>query len=253
MKTDIDFLIPLYIDHEDRTRNCNIVLKYLNKCGFENIYIAESFKDFSKFKFDYNINFNVKHYTFKQTDKFFNKMISVNKLFRISQSPIIALYDADTIILKGDIEDAIELIEQNKADIVYPYNGQFYNIPPKITQKLYQDIKTPFNIIDCKLFNPGSHGGAVIFSRDIFKQGGMCNEKFKNVGYDDDEIFHRFEILGYSIQRTQSPLFHLDHFRGNTSFNYNDYIEHNKRVLYETVSKNKEDLKQYIKTWKWVC
>ena len=44
----IDFLLPTYIDHDDRKRNLEIAINYLKKIGSNNYFINEYYKDVPK-------------------------------------------------------------------------------------------------------------------------------------------------------------------------------------------------------------
>jgi len=246
----MDFLIPVKIDHPDRLRNLDIVIKYLNKCGYNNIYLAEhdsapSLKDRYP---------TIKEYMFidKQEDKTFNKMKAFNDLFYLSKSKAIALYDVDAIISKKDLNLAEKLINDNEADVVYPYNGKFYDLPKNRVEEMFEDRLTKVDLSECTLFNSNSRGGVVVFDRQVFKDGGMANENFINVGYDDNEIAERFTILGYRVQLTSGVLIHLNHYRGDTSFNYNKHLKHNERLFLETSSCTKQQLLDKIKSWPWI-
>jgi hypothetical protein len=245
---NIDFLIPISIDHSDRLRNYDIVISYLKKIGAKNIYVYETYKDYPKLKDRYD---NINYFNKEQDTDSYDRMKYFNFLVKQCKSPIIALYDIDVIIPKDDIIKAVDLLINNTVDVVYPYNGEFYDVPIETVIKLQQNLNTPIDLSKCILFNKNSFGGVVMFRRSVFIEGGMGNELFKNEGYADDEIIYRFRTLGYIIYRTKSPLLHLTHFRGSTSFNYNPYTSNNQKIVQETVSKNKEQLEQYIKTWSW--
>jgi predicted glycosyltransferase involved in capsule biosynthesis len=46
----------------------------------------------------------------------------------------------------------------------------------------------------------------------------MENENFYGWGVEDDERVKRMEVLGFSINRVQGPMFHLWHPRGKNSW-----------------------------------
>jgi hypothetical protein len=43
--SDISVIIPLYVDHEDRLTNLNILKSYLKDAGIRDIIINEHFRD----------------------------------------------------------------------------------------------------------------------------------------------------------------------------------------------------------------
>jgi len=245
----IDILIPVFIDHDDRIKNCDIVINYLSTFDFINIYIHETYKDTRKLENRYN---NIKYFSETTNLDYYNKMYAFNFLSRKSNEEIIGLYDVDVLVLSSNFKIILNVFKDKVCDVLYPYDGNFYNVPKEIVEKLKINSKTEVDLNKCTLFNSNSRGGAVFFNKNVYFEGGLSNEYFKNVGYDDDEIFNRFKILDYKVARTKTPLLHLDHFRGKTSYNFNNYTENNQKVLNETSKRNKEQLKEYIKTWNWV-
>jgi len=250
MLNETDFIIPAFMDHEDRKRNLSIVLAYLKKIGAKNVYVREYYKEQSKIK-DLTDSYPEFHFSFKENNElYFNKMLCINEIFlQFSKSKVVSFYDVDVLFSKKDLVEASNLILNKTYDVVYPYNGYFYDIPAKTVNQLVTDFNTPINLSECTLFNKGSHGGGALFNREVFYEGGMCNPNFKNVGYDDDEIKWRFSKLGYKIGRTSGVLLHLNHFRGNTSFNYNDFTTNNVNEVEKVSKMPPEELRQYIKSW----
>lgn len=242
---NVDFILPVYIEHPDRLRNLNMVIKYLKAIGAKNIFINEHYMEEPK------VNTLTSNYISKNItgDKFFNKMVCGNELFnKFSTNKIVCLYDVDVLVTKKDlIECATKLLDI--YEFAYPFCGSFYDIPINIVNKLQQDFTTGIEIKDCTLFSHQSHGGCVLFKQEVFIEGGKLNPNFKNVGYDDDEINVRYSRLGYKKLRTASPLLHLTHFRGKTSFNHNEFNNHNCQECHNITYMPIEELKQYIKTW----
>lgn len=251
MLNETDFLIPVFIDHDDRKRNLSIVLSYLKKIQAQNVYVREYYKNESKIK-DLEEQYPQYSFSFKENNElYFNKMLCINEIFKsFSKGKVVSFYDVDVIFTKKDIIEATNLILNKTYDVVYPYNGYFYDVPADVVTKMTTDLNTPIDLNACKLFNKASHGGGAFFDRNVFYEGGMCNPNFKNVGYDDDEIRWRFFKLGYKIGRTPGVLLHLNHYRGNTSFNYNDFTTNNVNEVEKVSKMSLKDLKKYIETWK---
>jgi len=250
MLNETDFIIPVFIDHADRLRNLKIMLSYLKRIGATNVYVREYFDNDKKTE---QLRKLFPEYHFSNKEKnipFFNKMACVNEVFKMfSKSKVVSFYDVDVLFSKKDLIEASNLILEGQADVVYPYNGYFYDVPVDVVKLLELNLNTPIDLLKCKLFNTGSHGGGALFDRKVFEDGGMCNPNFKNVGYDDDEIKVRFEKLNYRITRTKGVLLHLNHFRGATSFNHNDYTANNVNEVKKVTDMTKEQLKEYIKSW----
>jgi hypothetical protein len=244
MNNNIDFLMPIYVDHEDRLINLKYVLHTLNSYGFNNLIIKEYYKDFPKCK-DFEVP--VKYFSEELKDDNFNKMKCVNELFDISTSKYISIYDIDVIIPKKDLLESLAFLEES-ADIVYPYNGMFLNIPKSKLNEFKTTKKINFE--DCEIANPNSYGGCVIYNRKVFEDGGKCNPTFKNVGFDDNELFIRFSRLGYNIKRTHGPLLHMEHYRSETSVENSIFLNHNMQIYNYICTLPIEKLKEEIKSWK---
>ena len=60
-------------------------------------------------------------------------------------------------------------------------------------------------------------GGAVLINREKYLQAGKENEMHYGWGNDDFDRYYRFLILGYSIYKTDTCLFHLSHPRSTNS------------------------------------
>lgn len=243
--TDVDILIPVFIDNEDRISNLKNSVKSLRKHNFLKIYVREYYYDSPKI--DNLSNGEIISYSNKKiTENYFNKMKCINELFELSSSPIIAIYDVDVLIFSKSLFKVIKMFEDG-YQVVYPYNGCFYNIPKFLLKNFLQSKKIDLN--ECILWNTNSYGGCVFFKRETFKEGGKCNPYFKNVGYDDNEIFIRFQKLGYKIGRTDTPILHMDHERSQTAFGNNEYEKYNAEIFSLIMNKNKDELMEEIKKW----
>lgn len=241
---DLDILIPLFIDHPDRIINCSNTIKILQKYNCNNIYVMEYYNEFPKA--DFLEKNNVNYFTFKTNEPYFNRQECWNKLTQLSKNSFLALYDVDVILSKKDIKQALNMLK-NEFDFVYPYNGKFYDVPKsKIENFIHNGI---INVNECSLNHPNSCGGCIMFKRESFLAGGMCNPNFKNTGFDDNELQTRFLKLNFKMGRTNSPLFHLQHERTHTSYGVSQYDNHNQIEYYKVSNMSSIELKEYIKTW----
>lgn len=239
---NVDFLLPVYIEHPDRLRNLNIILSYLKKIGAQNVFVNEHYRDRPK------ITTLIDNYISKDITSigYFNKMECGNKLFdTFSKSKIVCLYDVDVLVTKKDIQQSIKMLESD-YDFINPFDGQFYDIPEDIVEQLQFNLEINIDLNKCKLLCPFMHGGCVMFKRDVFINGGKLNPNFKNVGFDDDEINIRFTKLGYNKGRTTSPLLHLTHHRSETSYNYNKFNDNNSAEAVKLEKMTKQEILEYI-------
>lgn len=245
---NVDFIIPVYIDHPDRIRNLNIALKYLNKLGTENIIVNEHYRNASQLNGIINMDISFISKDIRD-DEYYNKMQCANDAFNnLSKGKIVCLYDVDVLPFKKDLIDATEKLLDG-YDFAYPFDGKFYDMPIEIVDQLNTNLDAPIDMSKCKLFASQSHGGCVMFKRESFISGGKFNPNFKNVGFDDDEINVRFTRLNYKKYRTKSPLLHMTHYRGATSYNFNKYNDHNGKEVAKITNMDINELKKYIRNW----
>lgn len=249
IKSDLTVLIAAQVEHEDRLRNIKFTLGYLRHHFDLNIIVSEQDTE-SKLK-DVCEEFDCS-YIFTETDEFFNRQRGVNLAAREATTPVIAHYDADILLRPQQIVGAVEAIKSGQAQMVYPYNGHFYDVPEKYFDVINEtkDLRN-VNLDECTLFNPHSVGGVVMFDREHYWKCGGANEAFKSVGYEDNEINTRFKYLGTKIARTEWPLWHLTHARGETSFNHNPHIELNKNLYLQIERMSPEELREHVNTWTW--
>ena len=249
LKEKLTFLIAAKVDHEDRVRNIRSTLSYLRYHFDADIIISE--QDTSSKLHDMCKAFHCRH-IYVETDEFFNRQRGVNLAAREATTPVIAHYDADILLRPEQIVGATEAIVSGQAQMVYPYDGHFYDVPEKFFNiiDMSKDL-TKVPLEECTLFNPHSVGGVVMFDREHYWKCGGANEAFKSVGYEDNEINSRFTKLGTKIMRTQWPLWHLTHARGETSFNHNPHIDLNRDLCMEIARMSPEELKAHVDKWTW--
>lgn len=248
MKQNVSFLIALQIDSNDRISNLRISTSNLIHHFPESEIIISELDSTSKIGEEFNY---CKH-VFTPTADFFNKQKAYNIAVDNSSNNIICLYDADIVINPRAVTKSIQLIEEKQAEIVWPYDGKFYDVP----KKFHADIHSTKSIADvdlkeCILFNPQSVGGAVFFNKQTFVNGGKGNEYFKGAGWEDNEIYERFTKLGYTRLRLDTFLLHLTHERKETSYNHNPHGDHNAQEFSRINRMTKQELLKEITTWKW--
>lgn len=249
LREKLTFLIAAKVDHEDRLRNIRTTLSYLRYHFDADIIISE--QDTTSKLHDMCKAFHCRH-IYIETDEFFNRQRGVNLAAKEATTPVIAHYDADILLRPEQIVGATEAIINKQAQLVYPYDGNFYDVPETYFDIINEtkDLRN-VDLNNCTLFNPHSVGGVVMFDREHYWKCGGANEHFKSVGYEDNEINARFKILGTKIMRTQWPLWHLTHARGDTSFNHNPYIDFNRDYCLKIQSMNKVQLQEHIDQWDW--
>lgn len=248
--TDVTFTIPVRIDSEQRKRNLEIVVKYLNTHFDTNILVGEESKspDLKYFETDCD-------YIHYQTDDSMMRRTHVlNLLAREANTPIIVNYDTDVLLpIKQYVNSAV-LIRKNEFDMVYPYDGRFLNVK---SDDIINSIATNMevdNIPDRFLqsMRTDSVGGAIFWNKEKFIEGGMENENFVSWGYEDDERLIRFKKLGFRISRWPGVLYHLNHPSSPNSASVHKFYSNNKEEFERIRRMNKEQILEYMKEWPWL-
>lgn len=243
---DLSLIISLKIESEDRLKNLETTLLYIqNTLDVEIILVEQD----TKSKIELSDRVKYKH-VFINTDEFFNRQRGVNLGVKYATKNVIFHYDLDVLFETAQIRKAYELICSGKYDVIYPYDGRFFDVP----RQYHNGIKTSttlshINLEDCSLLHPQSVGGAVMFNKDVFIMGGGTNENFKGLGYEDNELFDRFLKLDYKVGRVRGPLYHLTHSRHDTSFDKNPYGNSNMVEYKRITSMPKNQLLLEVSKW----
>lgn len=245
---DTTFTIPVRIDSPERLRNLEIATRYLHKFFYANILIGEDSP--TPILKNYGKNGGYIHY--KNDDELFHRTKILNNLAFASSTPFIVNFDADIIIPPSQIISGLDLLRENKADMVLPYNGEALNIIDKKVTHFgktleLRDIKKG----DTYEMNKNALGGAVMWNKKTFIKFGMENENFKNWGYEDNERMSRAQKLGLRIYRIPGKLFHLDHKRDDKVNFTHKYADQNRKELGKIGKMSGKEIMEYIKTWEW--
>lgn len=238
---DVTFAIPVKYDHDDRRRNLEYVIAYLQRNFDTNIIVCEQGGDFFKY-----LQYSVGYLNFDCPIFFRTRMI--NWMVKESRTKIIFNWDADVVAPVSQIISSVERL-RGGADFVYPYDGRFYQVG--YSDSLEADINFAGTNFNCSLFKEESVGGAIGFKKESFAKAGMENENFQRYGFEDNERFVRFNKLGFKVERETGPLFHIEHFRGNNSNLKNPHYIINRSEYNRVSAMTKKELESYVATWKW--
>lgn len=244
---DLTITIPLFYDHEHRKQNLDLVL-YLLQASLDTNYI---FCEQGGRKFEYTGQWG----NYMTLDsKEFHRTRMLNEMAVTAVTPFIANWDCDVIIPAAQILAAVEALRHG-ADMVYPYDGSFARMKrdewwPRIHGALDIGIvgDTPLKGRDP---DHNSVGGAVMWNKESFIDGGMENEYFVSFGPEDCERHDRFKTLGYDIRRVRGALFHMNHYVGDNSSPRNPRFTANVAEQEKVHKMSRQELRAYIDTWPW--
>ena len=245
---DTTFTIPVFLDHQDRRDNLELVLCLLQRELDTNIIIGEQGgKSFSYVKKW------VEYKEFPGMTKF-HRTKMLNEMAIQAETPYIVNYDCDVIIPPAQLYMAVEQLRDG-ADMVFPFDGRFGRM---LRNPWFKKIQTSLDIgvvgntmFKNRTVGHNSVGGAVMFNRNSFIDGGMENENMISFGPEDCERNDRFKKLGYDIKMTPGSLFHMDHHVGINSCPTNPYFKANHVELEKIRAATKEELRAYVDTWPW--
>ncbi|WP_029276678.1 galactosyltransferase-related protein [Pedobacter borealis] len=248
---DTTLIIPIRIDSEDRLRNLETIIKYVNKYFKIKIIVLEA--DVTR-KVPPNILAqNVRYIFIQDSDNLFHRQVYNNYMAKIADTPIIVKYDCDVVLPPTQLYNSIISIRHGKNKISYPYDGRFINIGGAIANFFHsnQDILSFSEYVNISYGSiVPSFGGCCVLDRVTYLQSGMDNKNFNGWGFEDQELCKRFKILGFEISREKGPLYHLDHRRGTHSYFYSTEEMLNSYQEYVKVCNMlPSEIIHYINTW----
>lgn len=268
------FMIPIKLESGDRIRNAFTSIAYLIN-NFDTKVIVKEVDSEKKFtekvlpwisKFSSKENLNKIKYAFeKSDDPVFYRMQIINEMIAMSDTQVVANYDVDVLLEPDTIVESVDRIMSNKSDVIYPYGGGPPWVYP-VPQFLYlvnmgnnlmveEFIKNDysFNTFIQAPFITVSHqsyaGHVQFFNKKVYIEGGMENENFKGSSPEDFERIHRFNKLGYRVDRLDKHIYHLEHSRGMNSWpnsvEENPFYKENWALWEYLQTLSLQDLKSY--------
>lgn len=245
---DVEFHIPVRIDHSNRIENLELIVDYISHHFDTNIVVVEN-SEKSVLSNHPIVNKIKYHYQFCDNDLFHRTKI-LNFMAKNSDKPIIVNYDCDILLNVQNYVEAANQIRNNNLDIVYPYDGRFMEVLRDFVPKIQNKFDVSWiKESDCNLCHPNSVGGVVFENREKFLKVGLENEKCVSYGFEDNERFTRFLKLGLRVGRIQGFLIHLLHWRGKNSEPSNEYFYRNMNEYNKVHSMSKQQLEEYVKNW----
>jgi predicted glycosyltransferase involved in capsule biosynthesis len=251
---DVTFLIPIRVDQKERLRNLDILLRYLRKYLDTNIIVGET--DIRQYDNGAIKNIRGIHdYTFLLEETLYlNRMKAINKLACYALTSVIVIQDTDVLLSPEQYKEAADKILSLKYELVYPYDGNFYNVPNDVVERINRDLCVDFvDFSVCTNMRPegNSVGGIIFWDKKKFIECGGCNENFISWGFDDTEMYERAVKLDVKIDRCKKGLFHLSHKSSLNSLNgSHKYYKSNEQEWLKVKGMSKQQLLSYIESWR---
>lgn len=254
--SDVTFCIPIKIDSNDRIENLDLCVKHIKKHFNTEIFIMEETSNpiYIHMRKDLDISKLVKFEVCN--NGVFHRTKMLNDMFKKSNTSFVANWDADVLISPISIWLAVNLLRKGET-MVFPYKWAFARIP---REPYYKKILWTLDIgvVGDNMFNGMltsdaiSVGGAVLMNRENYLSIGGENENFISFGAEDVERVIRNDKVSLKHKRVNGTLYHLQHWVGIDSSPRNPYFQNNKDEYEKVKNMNFEELKNYIKTWKWI-
>ena len=249
---DVTFLIPIRIDNEVRIENFEAIIRFIDKNFVAKVIVLEA-----DYKEKVSTSSRYTKIFVEDREPIFHRTKYLNRMVTESSTPFLAIWDADVIGIPAQIEQAVSLLRNKSADMVYPYDRYFYSVNESI-KRTYLEENDNISVLtnNCPkmglMHGSWSVGGAFIVSRNAYIDAGMENVRLYGWGPEDAERFVRWDTLGYKIKRVEGPLFHLYHPVGKTSRFGTDSIElRNRKEFFKICSFSPGELKSYVDSGGW--
>lgn len=247
--SDVSILIPVRLDSIFRLENLMASVRYLSRNTDARIIVLHADR-YDNGIIKKLLPATVEYHFVKDNDDVFYRTMYINMMVKMTNTPIIAVWDADVIIPQTQILKSVEDI-RNGFDMSYPYDGHFYDTSPVI-----RDLYISERNISLLTKNTGKmnliygddlKGGAFFANRLKYMNSGMENENFYGWGPEDYERYARWNVLGYRISRIRGNLYHLTHPRGaNSTYRSQQQIRSTNREHMNTMCSSKEEILEHL-------
>ena len=252
--SDVSFVLPLRIDSQERSRNLDLVLNFIIRHFDSQVMVLEA--DGKRRFFPQNTGIQLQYHFVEDHSQVFYHTRYLNCLYRMVDTPIIALWDTDIIIPPSQIIETAEQVREGKTVMGLPYNGYAYQTTEELVKKyqqspdlkIFEEVKRDLRPMYGKL----SVGGAFLADTVKYKQAGGENENFTDWGPEDIERVKRIEILynPLTVYRAEGCLYHLCHPRNNSGYKSRQMKIRFQQELLKVCGMKQKELKRYVDSWK---
>jgi len=253
---DLTFLIPTRIETEDRLRNIISSVTYLLRNVPAKVIVKEvsnrslfKFRALPEIKKYANVD-NLTHIFEESHEPLFCKSKVLNDLIVASDTKIVANYDADCILPISSYHEAYSLINDDHADVVYPYQCGIYQWCADYNMEIFNEFisKLDISVLDKKKrLSNSTIGWTQFVNRQKYIDSFMMNENFVSWGCEDDEFYYRMSVLGNRIKRVNDYVYHLEHSRTHNSWFSNPNFNNNWQLWNQIKTFDRNKLVEYYK------
>ena len=251
---DLTFIIPTRIETEDRLRNIISSVSYLLKHVPAKVIVKEvsnqetfKFRAIPEIKKYASID-NLTYLYEKSDEPWFCKSKVLNDLIVAADTKVVANYDADCILPIPSYQKAYAAINEDKADVVYPYGCGVYQWKADYDMDMYNLFthKLSTDVLDySKTLSNSTIGWTQFVNRQKYIDSYMMNENFISWGCEDDEFYYRMSILGNRIARIDDYVYHLEHSRTDNSWFSNPNFNNNWNLWNTIKTFDRKQLVEY--------
>jgi len=246
--------IFLTVNYLLKNFDTNIIIKESDKQSLYNKHLKTYFGDAVVYEFEEN------------HDSHFHRTRIINDMIQMSNTKIIANYDAD-IILPIDSYIKSQMLLNIGYDIVYPFRygvrGEkkvlfkdefnFLEDSTKLVEQEFYKNNLEIDYLNNNFFYNRSplgegfanYGMCQFIKKDAYVDGFMENENFISYAPEDKERFYRFSVLEYKIGRIDECAYHMEHSRNHNSSISNPFMNKNEILWNHINSMYKEQLIEY--------
>ena len=146
--------------------------------------------------------------------------------------------------------EAYSMLENNQADVVYPYQCGVYQWKAKYNMNIYNSFVNTLstNVLDKdKQLSNSTIGWTQFIKRQTYIDCYMMNENFVSWGCEDDEFYFRMSTLGNRIARVNNYVYHLEHSRTHNSWFSNPNFNNNYNLWNTIKTFDRNQLVNYYK------
>lgn len=251
---DLTFLIPARIETEDRLRNIISSVTYLLRNVPAKVIVKEvsnrslfKFRALPEIKKYANVD-NLTHIFEESHEPLFCKSKVLNDLIVAADTKIVANYDADCILPISSYHEAYRLINDDHADVVYPYQCGIYQWCADYNMEIFNEFinKLDISVLDKKKrLSNSTIGWTQFVNRQKYIDSFMMNENFVSWGCEDDEFYYRMSVLGNRIKRVNDYVYHLEHSRTHNSWFSNPNFNNNYQLWNQIKRFDRRSLVEY--------